>query len=201
MVIKNPKFEISAVNPKQYPTNNLPEIVLAGKSNVGKSSFINTLINRKNLARTSSAPGKTRQINFYNMDNLFYFVDLPGYGYSKMSKEEQIRVGKFIEKYLSIRKNIQLIILILDIRHKPTEDDKLMYNYIRSTNIPFLIVANKADKIAITKVEQAVEEIKKELNILDNTIIMPFSSERKIYSEKTWEKISNMIFQRNGGKQ
>ena len=193
MIIKNPKFEISAVNPKQYPTNNLPEIVLAGKSNVGKSSFINTLINRKSLARTSSEPGKTRQINFYNMDNIFYFVDLPGYGYSKMSKEEQIRVGKFIEKYLSIRENIQLIILILDIRHKPTEDDRLMYDYIRSTGIPFIIIANKADKIAITKVDQAVEEIKKELNISNNAIIIPFSSERKIYTEKTWKEISNII--------
>ena len=195
MLIKNPKFEISAVSPKQYPRNHLPEIVLAGKSNVGKSSFINTLINRKSLARTSSAPGKTRQINFYNMDNLFYFVDLPGYGYSKMSKEEQLRVGQFIEKYLSIRENIQLIILILDIRHKPTDDDKLMYNYIRSTNIPFIIIANKADKIAVTKVDDAVEGIKRELKILSGTDVIPFSSERKIYSEKTWEEISKMIIE------
>lgn len=193
MIIKNPKFEISAVSPKQYPNNHLPEIVLAGRSNVGKSSFINTLINRKGLARTSSTPGKTRQINFYNMDGLFYFVDLPGYGYSKMSKEEQIRVGNFIEKYLAIRENINLIILVLDIRHKPTEDDKMMYNYIRNTNIPFIIIANKADKIAITKVDAAVEEMKKELNILAGTVIIPFSSERKIYSEKTWEEISKMI--------
>ena len=193
MIIKNPKFEISAVTPKQYPNNHLPEIVLAGRSNVGKSSFINTLINRKGLARTSSTPGKTRQINFYNMDGLFYFVDLPGYGYSKMSKEEQIRVGNFIEKYLAIRENINLIILVLDIRHKPTEDDKMMYNYIRSTNIPFIIIANKADKIAITKVDAAVEEMKKELNILAGTVVIPFSSERKIYSEKTWEEISKMI--------
>ena len=193
MLIKNPKFEISAVHPNQYPKNHLPEIVLAGKSNVGKSSFINTLINRKNLARTSSTPGKTRQINFYNMDNLFYFVDLPGYGYSKMSKEEQFKVGKFIEKYLSIRENIKLIVLILDIRHKPTEDDKLMYNYIRSTNIPFIIIANKADKIAVTKVDKAVDEIKKELNILAGTVIIPFSSERRIYTENAWEEISKLI--------
>lgn len=195
MTIKNPKFEISAVSPKQYPKNHLPEIVLAGKSNVGKSSFINTLINRKALARTSSTPGKTRQINFYNMDGLFYFVDLPGYGYSKMSKEEQLRVGQFIEKYLAIRENIQLIILILDIRHKPTDDDKLMYNYIRSTNIPFIIVANKADKIAVTKVDEAVEKIKDELQILAGTEVIPFSSERKIYSEKTWEEIAKMIIE------
>ena len=101
MLVKNPKFEISAVGPKQYPKNGLPEIVLVGKSNVGKSSFINTMLNRKKLARTSSEPGKTRQINFYNIDDKFYFVDLPGYGYSKMSKQEQIKVGNFIEEYLS----------------------------------------------------------------------------------------------------
>ena len=99
MIVKSPKFEISAVSPKQYPENNLPQIVLVGKSNVGKSSFINTMINRKSLARTSSEPGKTRQINFYNIDEKFYFVDLPGYGYSKMSKQEQERVGQFIEQY------------------------------------------------------------------------------------------------------
>ena len=127
------------------------------------------------------------------MDNTFYFVDLPGYGYSKMSKEEQVRVGQFIEKYLSIRENIQLIVLILDIRHKPTEDDKLMYNYIRNTNLPFIIVANKADKIAVTKVDAAVEEIKKELQISSEISIIPFSSERKIYSENAWEKISEII--------
>ena len=109
MLVKNPKFEISAVSPKQYPKNNLPEIVLVGKSNVGKSSFINTMINRKKLARTSSEPGKTRQINFYNIDETFYFVDLPGYGYSKMSKKEQEQVGKFIEEYLFNRKEIETI--------------------------------------------------------------------------------------------
>ena len=108
MIIKNPKFEISAVRPAQYPKGNLPEIVLVGKSNVGKSSFINTMLNRKNLARTSNTPGKTRQINFYNIDSNFYFVDLPGYGYSKLSKEEQINMGKFIEDYLQKSRNIKL---------------------------------------------------------------------------------------------
>jgi len=130
MLIKNPKFEISAVGPKQYPIQGLPEIVLVGKSNVGKSSFVNTMVNRKKLARTSSEPGKTRQINFYNMDDKFYFVDLPGYGYSKMSKNEQEQVGKFIENYLFNRNEISLIIFLIDIRHSPTENDRLMYNYI-----------------------------------------------------------------------
>ena len=138
MLVKNPKFEISAVSPKQYPKNNLPEIVLVGKSNVGKSSFINTMINRKSLARTSSEPGKTRQINFYNIDDVFYFVDLPGYGFSKMSKKEQEQVGNFIEEYLFNRKQISLIIFLIDIRHSPTENDKLMYNYIISSKLPLL---------------------------------------------------------------
>ena len=113
MKVNNPKFEISAVSPKQYPKNDLPQIVLVGKSNVGKSSFINTMINRKSLARTSSEPGKTRQINFYNIDEIFYFVDLPGYGYSKMSKQEQERVGSFIEQYLVKSKNISLVIFLI----------------------------------------------------------------------------------------
>ena len=130
MNVKNPQFEVSAVSPKQYPKNDLPQIVLVGKSNVGKSSFINTMINRKALARTSSEPGKTRQINFYNIDKEFYFVDLPGYGFSKMSKKEQEKVGKFIEQYLNTSKNIALVIFLIDIRHTTTENDKLMYNYI-----------------------------------------------------------------------
>ncbi|MBR3255186.1 MAG: YihA family ribosome biogenesis GTP-binding protein [Clostridia bacterium] len=194
MQVKNPKFEISAVGPKQYPNNNLPEIVLVGKSNVGKSSFINTMINRKKLARTSSEPGKTRQINFYNIDDTFYFVDLPGYGYSKMSKKEQEQVGKFIEQYLFNRKEIALIIFLVDIRHSPTANDKLMYNYVISAGLPFIILANKADKIAITKVENEVKRLQKELNPIGDIITLPFSSERKIYKDEVWEEIEKHIF-------
>lgn len=193
MQVKNPKFEISAVGPKQYPKNNLPEIVLVGKSNVGKSSFVNTMINRKKLARTSSQPGKTRQINFYNIDETFYFVDLPGYGYSKMSKKEQEQVGEFIEEYLFNRKQITLIIFLVDIRHNPTENDKLMYNYIISSGLPFIILANKADKIAITKVEGEVEKLQKELNPIGDITTLPFSSERKIYKEEVWKEIEKYI--------
>lgn len=163
MKVNNPKFEVSAVSTKQYPTNGLPEIVLVGKSNVGKSSFVNTMINRKSLAITSSEPGKTRQINFYNIDDKFYFVDLPGYGYSKMSKLEQEKVGKFTEEYLVKRNTISLIIFLIDIRHKPTENDRLMHDYVMRSNLPFIVLANKADKIAPTKIEAYVEDIKKEL--------------------------------------
>lgn len=189
MVIKNPILTVSAVSPKQYPTDHLPEIVLVGKSNVGKSSFINTLVNRKKLARTSSEPGKTRQINFYNMDNLFYLVDLPGYGYSKMSKQEQAKVGSFIEEYLQKSKEIALIVFVIDIRHEPTANDKLMYDYIFKTNLPCLVVANKADKIAITKVDGTVKHLQEILNPLNDISFLPFSSERKIYTQKVWEEL------------
>ena len=193
MLVKNPKFEISAVSPKQYPKNGLPEIVLVGKSNVGKSSFVNTMLNRKKLARTSSEPGKTRQINFYNIDESFYFVDLPGYGYSKMSKKEQEQVGKFIEEYLFHRKEISLIVFLVDIRHTPTANDKLMYNYVISSGLPFIILANKADKIAVTKVSDAVLTLQKSLNPIGDITTLPFSSERKIYKDDVWNIIDEFI--------
>lgn len=193
MIVKEPKFEVSAVSPKQYPTNSLPEIVLAGKSNVGKSSFVNTMINRKALARTSSEPGKTRQINFYNIDQKFYFVDLPGYGYSKMSKTEQDKVGKFIEEYLFSRKNIATILLLIDIRHNPGENDKLMYNYIVHTGLPFLIIATKADKIAITKVDDYLTNLRQCLNVPEDILILPASSERKIYKDNIWTQIEKVL--------
>lgn len=192
MIIKNPQFEISAVKPAQYPKNDLPQIVLVGKSNVGKSSFINTMINRKALARTSNTPGKTRQINFYNIDNNFYFVDLPGYGYSKLSKEEQVNMGRFIEDYLEKCQNISLIVLLLDIRHNPTADDVHMLNYIKKTNLPFMLVANKADKIAVTKVDNELDKIKEFLGI-SFTTLLPFSAERKIYSEAVWDEVEKFI--------
>lgn len=192
MKVKNPKFEISAVGPKQYPKGDLPEIVLVGKSNVGKSSFINTMLGRKNLARTSNTPGKTRQINFYNVDDKFYFVDLPGYGFSKMSKQEKVISGKYIEEYLEKRQNIALVVHLLDIRHQPTADDCLMYDYILRSNLPFMLLTNKADKIAITKVESEVQKIKEFLGISYSTIL-PFSSERKIYTDKVWEEIDKIV--------
>ena len=193
MNVKNPKFEISAVSPKQYPKNELPQIVLVGKSNVGKSSFINTMINRKALARTSSEPGKTRQINFYNIDEKFYFVDLPGYGYSKMSKQEQDKVGSFIEQYLVKSKNIALVIFLIDIRHNPTENDRLMYDYIIRSGLPFIILANKADKIATTKVEGIVKDLQKKINPIGDSTMLPFSAEKKIYTKDVWNIIDEYI--------
>ena len=193
MIVKNPRFEISAVKENQYPKAGLPEVVLVGKSNVGKSSFINTLINRKKLARTSSEPGKTRQLNFYNIDNLFYFVDLPGYGYSKMSKQEQVKVGEFIEHYLATRKEICLIVFLVDIRHDPTSNDFLMYDYVIRSGLPCMILTNKADKIAKTKVLDASKNIQNQLNPIGDITTLPFSSEKKIYCEDVWNIIEQYI--------
>ena len=193
MIVKNPKFEISAVRENQYPKNGLPEVVLVGKSNVGKSSFVNTMINRRKLARTSSEPGKTRQLNFYNMDDKFYFVDLPGYGYSKMSKQEQAKVGEFIENYLKHRKEICLIIFLVDIRHDPTSNDFLMYDYVIRSGLPCMILTNKADKIAKTKVLDASKNIQNQLNPIGDITTLPFSSEKKIYCEDVWNIIEQYI--------
>ncbi len=196
MKIKNAEFIISAVSPKQYPTDDLPQIVLVGKSNVGKSSFINTMLNRKKLAKTSSQPGKTRLINFYKIyeeNKNFYFVDLPGYGYSKMSKEQQVQVGKFIEEYLQKCKDICLVVFLIDIRHSPTADDKLMYDYIISQNLPCVVVANKADKIAVPKVDTQVLELQNILNPLKDLTFVPFSAERKIYTENALDIIEKYL--------
>ena len=193
MIIKNPRFEVSAVKENQYPQNGLPEVVLVGKSNVGKSSFVNTMINRRKLARTSSEPGKTRQLNFYNMDDKFYFVDLPGYGYSKMSKQEQAKVGEFIENYLKHRKEICLIIFLVDIRHDPTSNDFLMYDYVIRSGLPCMILTNKADKIAKTKVLDVSKNIQNQLNPIGDITTLPFSSEKKIYCEDVWNIIEQYI--------
>ena len=196
MKIRDAEFTISAVSPKQYPDDELPEIVLVGKSNIGKSSYINTLTNRKRLARTSSTPGKTRQINFYKITadpKNFYFVDLPGYGFSKMSKEEQEKTGKFIEEYLLKSKKIQAVIFLIDIRYEPTADDKLMYRFLVDHSIKTLIVANKADKVAVTKVAAKINELQEILNPLKDIKFMPFSSERRIYSDNMLSEIATML--------
>lgn len=187
----NASLVVSATSPKQYPKELPAEIVLVGKSNVGKSSFVNSMLNRKKLARTSNTPGKTRQINFYNIDDKLYFVDLPGYGYSKMSKIMAVEMGKYIEEYLKVR-DISLIVLLLDIRHKPTNDDKLMYEYILKQNLPFVVLCNKADKIAKTKVQSYVEEIKKDLGI-SYSPIFAYSSENKMYVDQTWKELLDRV--------
>ena len=150
------------------------------------------MLNRKSLARTSGKPGKTRQLNFYNMDDIFYFVDLPGYGYSEMSKSEQAKVGISTESYLKSRKNINLIILIVDIRHNPSENDKMMIDFIKSTRKRFIVITSKADKIAKTKVNEYVEDIAKELDV-DQDLIFAHSATTKLNQEFIWNVIEESL--------
>ena len=192
MKIRSAEITMSAINRSQYPAEGIPEIALVGRSNVGKSSFINSMTNRKSLARTSSAPGKTRQLNFYNIDDIFYFVDLPGYGYSEMSKVEQAKVADSINAYLAKRNNINLIILLVDIRHAPGANDKTMLEYIKSTGRRYIVVASKSDKIAKTKVPTYVENMAKELNV-PSDLIFAFSSETKNAVEELWEVIEESL--------
>ena len=189
MLIKNPKFEISAVSPKQYPDNDLPQIVLVGKSNVGKSSFINTMVNRKKLARTSSEPGKTRQINFYNMDNNFYFVDLPGYGYAKVSFSEKKRWSDLVEGYFDSSKNISLVVQIIDVRHSPSVLDFQMMDYLYDRKFPFVIVASKVDKLNKTQRTEREKSLIEELSKYVDVPVIIFSS----VTGEGIEKIKNMI--------
>ncbi|MBC8591505.1 ribosome biogenesis GTP-binding protein YihA/YsxC [Wansuia hejianensis] len=182
-----------AVSPKQYPENNLPEIAFAGRSNVGKSSFINSMINRKNLARTSSKPGKTRTINFYIINDEFRFVDLPGYGYAQVSKVEQEKWGHIIDEYLSTRENLREVILIVDIRHEPTNQDLMMYNWIKSFGFKGIVIATKADKISKGNWQKSLKIIRKKLDIKDNSLVIPYSSSNKLNKEQIWNLLKPLI--------
>ena len=198
MNIINSNFVISATNPKQYPKENLPQIVLIGKSNIGKSSFINSICNRNKLAKTSSTPGKTRLINFYNIDNKFFFVDLPGYGYSQMSKKQEAEVADYINEYLQNSKNIGLILFLVDIRHKPTQLDKLMFDWLIENKKDFVIIANKADKIAKTKCDEYINIISENLNLreygLESSIpIIAYSSISKLNKDNILDIIEKNI--------
>lgn len=182
-----------AVGPKQYPQDELPEIAFAGRSNVGKSSFINSMINRANLARTSGKPGKTRTINFYIINDSFRFVDLPGYGYAIASKVEKEKWGHIIEKYLVDRKNLREVILIVDIRHEPTSQDLMMYQWIKSFGYTGIVIATKADKISKGNWQKHIKIIKDKLEIKDTNLIVPYSSEKKINKDKVWEKLEERL--------
>ena len=191
--INEPFLERMAVDEKSYPKDGLKEIVLVGRSNVGKSSFINALTNRKKLAYTSSSPGKTRTINFYNMDNKFRIVDLPGYGYAKISMKEREKWKMIIEEYLVKSQNIALICQIIDIRHEPTKLDLMMYDYIRSTGTDYLIIANKLDKLKSSQVLKQVSIINKSLNDLDKDLLIPFSSQDKRGVKEVLNKFEEII--------
>jgi len=192
MNIHNVSLTISAVSPKQYPPTTFPDIAFAGRSNVGKSSFINKMLNRKSLARTSSKPGKTATINFYNIDNTINFVDLPGYGYAKVSHDEKKKWATMIETYLNTRETLCCTVLIVDARHKPTADDITMLKYIRKRHGFAFVVATKCDKIAKTKLNDHLDEVYYTLNLTDDDILMPFSAETGFGTEDAWEAIKEI---------
>jgi len=191
--VNNVFLEAVGVKEEQYPTSGLPEIAFAGKSNVGKSSLINGLINRKSLARTSSQPGKTQTINFYNVEEKLYFVDLPGYGYAKVSKAEREKWGKVIEEYLSTRKELKKVVLLVDIRHAPNENDQMMMEWIKYNGFTPLVVATKADKIKRSQLNKHLSLIIKKLNIEDKNQVIPFSSVTKAGKEKIWDVFDTII--------
>ena len=177
--IKNINLLISAVQEKQYPKHDLPEIAFLGRSNVGKSSLINSLVNRKSLAHTSSKPGKTQTLNFYNINNDFCLVDVPGYGFAQVSKKDQERFGQMVENYLVNRDNLRGVVLLIDSRHKPTDDDKLMYNYIKYYHLPILIIATKSDKITRSKWNACKSLIKQTLNLDEEDGYVQYSALKK----------------------
>lgn len=190
-MLKNIKFETSVFSKDKILKTNLKQIVLVGKSNVGKSSFINSLANRKSLAKVGQTPGKTRSLNYYNVNNEFYLVDLPGYGYSTMSQSEKKSTSELINKYITNNDLITHIFFLVDIRHKPTENDRIMYEWLLDKNIPFTIIATKSDKIAKTKIPDYLLQITKTLFAKEN--IIAFSSENKTNLEAIEQIINKYI--------
>ena len=189
----NAEILLSAANKSHYPQDDIPEIALAGRSNVGKSSFINTLLNRKNLARTSGKPGKTQLLNFFNIDDKLRFVDVPGYGYAKVSKTERAKWGKMIEEYLTSRENLRAVVSLVDLRHDPSVDDVQMYEFLKYYEIPVILVATKADKIPRGKWNKHESAIKKKLNFDPNDDFILFSSIDKTGMEASWNSILDNV--------
>ena len=193
MVIKNVSLETVCGITSKLPENTMPEIAFAGKSNVGKSSLINALMNRKSYARTSATPGKTQTINFYNINEAIYLVDLPGYGYAKVSEQEKIQWGKLIERYLHGSKQLKAVFLLIDIRHDPSANDKMMYDWIVEQGYNPIIIATKLDKIKRSQVQKQVKAVKTGLNLIPGTIVIPFSAETKQGRDEIWELVDEIV--------
>ena len=187
MVIKNVNLETVCGITSKLPDNELPEIAFAGKANVGKSSLINALMNRKAYARISAKPGKTQTINFYNINEAVYLVDLPGYGYAKVSEQEKIQWGQLIERYLHGSKQLKAVFLLIDIRHDPSANDKMMYDWIVAQGYNPIIIATKLDKIKRSQIQKQVKAIKEGLKLQPGTVVIPFSAETKQGREEIWE--------------
>ena len=193
MKIKNVELQIVCGITSKLPETDKVEIAFAGKSNVGKSSLINALMNRKALARTSATPGKTQTINFYNVNDVMYLVDLPGYGYAKVSEQEKIKWGQLIERYLNTSKQLKAVFLLIDIRHDPSANDKMMYEWIVSQGYHPIIIATKLDKLKRSQVAKHVKMIKEGLKLLPGTIVIPFSAETKQGREEIWELMDSYL--------
>lgn len=195
MIIKKAEHEITAVKPNQYPVTGYPEVAFVGRSNVGKSSIINTLVNRKSIARVGATPGKTRQINFYNVNDELYFVDLPGYGFANVSKEMKASWENIIETYLYSRKqsNLRLVVMLVDIRHSPSKDDIIMYQWLKGFGLNTLIVATKADKITRSQINVRINDIKKVLQLDASTKVVAFSSHNRHGLEAALDEIEKSL--------
>ncbi len=193
MNVNNVELETVCGITSKLPVTKLPEIAFAGKSNVGKSSLINALINRKSLARTSSQPGKTQTINFYNVEKKLYFVDLPGYGYAKVSRETAEKWGQMIEKYLRVSKQLKAIFLLVDIRHEPSANDRLMYEFVVSNGYRPIVIATKADKINRSQLQKNVKIVRTGLGMEKEDIVIPFSALTKAGKEEIWATIEELL--------
>ncbi len=195
MKIVNAFLKVIATRISQYPTDELPEFLLVGRSNVGKSSFINTLLNKRGLARTSSTPGKTQTINFYLANNTFYIVDVPGYGYAQVNRDQQKKMGLMIEEYLENRDELKRVFMIVDFRIKPTEDDILMYQFLKYYDIPVTVIVNKADKVGSSKREKNLKLISKTIDLAPGDDMIEFSSLNKKGREEVLSKIESLIME------
>ena len=193
MKVHNVEMIGSFVRPEQFPEDGLPEFALSGRSNVGKSSFINRMIGRKALARISSKPGKTQQLNFYKIEEQLFFVDVPGYGYAKVSKAERAAWGKMIEKYFTGREPLKAVVLIVDIRHNPTADDCMMYDFLKHYNIPVIVIATKADKIPKGKWDKHKKNVRETLQMDKQDPLIVFSSEKGIGFEQAWAETESRM--------
>jgi len=193
MIIRKSELLITAAKKEQYPETVVPEIAFAGKSNVGKSSMINAMLNRRNLARTSGSPGKTQTINFYNINDQFNFVDLPGYGYAKVSKQEKDKWGGMTETFFKFRNQLKEVVLLVDIRHDPGINDQQMYEWIKSYNYTGYVIATKADKLSRSQQIKCISVIKKTLNIEDKNLILPLSATSKAGVEEIWSLFEKIL--------
>ncbi|WP_082233683.1 ribosome biogenesis GTP-binding protein YihA/YsxC [Halobacillus massiliensis] len=193
MKVNHAEIVISAASKKQYPADPIPEIALAGRSNVGKSSFINKLISRKNLARTSSKPGKTQTLNFYKINEAFHFVDVPGYGYAKVSKKERAKWGKMMKEYFAEREQLRATALIVDIRHEPSDEDCMMYDYLKYFDLPVIVIATKLDKIKKGNIQKQLKLVSSTLEMAEDDLLIPFSAETGEGKDQSWKVIREYL--------